>query len=305
MNSLPGFPAAVHDYIRFVFGEVNRRICEKIARVPNTSEPSLDMTFIELLSHYSAPHLVAPGWAVRIDVHFLGGLRHWMTWEIADIGVLVFAKRGAEIAAKKVALLQSKRLYPDNSTIIEESHTDYMIGFGHLLPGDPPLRSIALKHDFIFTAASRYNALAVSDQQYKSISDFEKGLKLPVYYLLYNPWAVPATYSYPVMGPITLEQVGNGGCRVMPSSKLRAAMAKKAKGYRPTFGDLVKSVGETPEHTHGWRLEYFMADLVMKCREGELFESLNQENMFVLFNRRSGPISAAIAVTVEQVDWND
>lgn len=62
MNALPAFPAAVHDYIRSVFADVNRRICEKIARVPNTSEPSLDMTFIECLSHYSAPMIVTPGW---------------------------------------------------------------------------------------------------------------------------------------------------------------------------------------------------------------------------------------------------
>ena len=120
-----------------------------------------------------------------------------------------------------------------------------------------------------------------------------------------NPWIVPATYSFPVKGVIVLEEIGGGGCRVIPSNKLRAAMAKRAKGYRPTFGDVAKSLAETPEHAHGWRLEHFMADLVMKCREGELFESLNQENMFSLFNRRSGPIAAAIAVTVEQFGNGD
>jgi len=86
---LPVFPPEIHRYVRAVFRGANRRVCEKIARVPNCSEPSLDMTLIEHLTHYCGPTVVAPGWAVRLDVHFLGGLRHFRSWEIADIGILV------------------------------------------------------------------------------------------------------------------------------------------------------------------------------------------------------------------------
>jgi hypothetical protein len=38
----------------------------------------------------------------------------------------------------------------------------------------------------------------------------------------------------------------------------------------------------------------------MKCQQGALFEGLNEDNIFALFNRRSGPIAAAVAVTIEQ-----
>ena len=42
-----------------------------------------------------SPAVVAPDWSVRIDTHFLGGRRHFRSWEIADIGVLVYLRDGA------------------------------------------------------------------------------------------------------------------------------------------------------------------------------------------------------------------
>ena len=104
---LPPFPSPVISYVRSIFAGANRRVSEKLARVPNCSEPSLDLTMIEHLTRYAAPRVVAPGWTVKLDVHFLGGLRHFYRWEIADIGILVFAKQGTQVVGKKVALLQS------------------------------------------------------------------------------------------------------------------------------------------------------------------------------------------------------
>lgn len=300
MTPLPPFPKAVHRYVGVVFAAVNRRVAEKIARVPNCSEPSLDLTFVEQLTQYAGPRVVAPGWAVRIDVHYLGGLRHFYRWEIADIGVLVFARQGKKTIANKVALLQSKRLYPNNGNVVEETREDFQIGFGNLLPSASGLPSIALSHTYQFTDKSKYGALQVDDQQYKAIADYEAKHALPVHYLLYNPWVVPASYSYPITGPVKLGHMGNGGCRVVPSKDLRASLAGKAKGYSPAFADIDGLVSKSNVNRHGWRLEYFMSSLLMKCREGSLFESINQENMYALFNRRSGPIAAAVAVTVEQ-----
>lgn len=120
MNPLPTFPAEVHRYVSKVFADANRRLCEKIAHVPNCSEPSLDMTLVEHLSQYSGPQVVAPGWAVRIDVHYLGGMRHFYGWEIADIGLLLFCKKAGAVVSKKVALLQSRRLYPINKELLKK-----------------------------------------------------------------------------------------------------------------------------------------------------------------------------------------
>ena len=74
MSPLPKFPPSIYKYVRAAFRAANKRVCEKLARVPNCPEQSLDMTLIDTLSTYASPAVVAPGWFVRIDVHFLGGL---------------------------------------------------------------------------------------------------------------------------------------------------------------------------------------------------------------------------------------
>ena len=61
---------------------------------------------------------MVPNRGNRADVHFLGGLRHFYNWEIADIGVLIFAKKAGTVVANTVAVLQSKRLYPDQGTVM-------------------------------------------------------------------------------------------------------------------------------------------------------------------------------------------
>lgn len=302
MIPLPIFPAAIHRYVRKIFADANRRLCEKIARVPNCSEPSLDMTLIEHLSQHSGPHVAAPGWIVRIDVHYLGGMRHFFGWEIADIGLLLFAKQAGTVVSKKVALLQSKRLYPNQHGIIEESDEDYHIGFGRLLPGASLMPSMARPHTFRFTDRSAYKALRVDDEQYKAIELYEENRKIPVHYLMYNPWSIPSSYHYPIAAISKLGAKANGGARVISSSQLRTTLLGRKKGYSPTFGNLRGSVSVATSRAHGWRLENFVSDQLMKCKEGQVFESLEDENIFALFNRRSGPIAAAVAVTIEQFD---
>lgn len=299
MNTLPKFPPAIYKYVRSAFRTANKRVCEKLARVPNCPEQSLDMTLIEYLSSYAAPAVVAPGWFVRIDVHFLGGLRHFYNWEIGDIGVLIFAKRAGTVLSNKVAVLQSKRLYPDQGAVIEQTPEDFNIGMGTLLPGghEAPLNQ---SHLFPFSSASNYRALIVDDNQYKAIRDYEAQRRIPVHYLLYNPWAIPVTYTFPVSGSPKLGRTSNGGVRVAPADRLRAVLAGRNPGYNPSFGDLNHVISAKPAHASGWRLEYFMADLVMKCQQGRLFESVRETDINQLFYRRSGPIAAAIAVTIEQ-----
>ncbi len=300
MNKLPAFPHEVHRYVAAVFRAANRRVCKKIARVPNCSEPSLDLTLIEHLSQFSGPRVVAPGWAVRIDIHYLGGLRHFYGWEVADIGILVFAKQGASVVAKKTALLQSKRLYPSTGGIAEEAAEDYNIGLGGLLPSIGSAKSLALGHSFQFKESSKYKALKVSDDQYNAIESYEARHKLDVHYLLYNPWALDVTYTYPLTGTVKLGPQGNGGCRVVAAKSLRDGLVSKTKGYSPSFDEIGKIASDGSDTHAGWRLEHFVSNLLLKCKEGNLFESLDQENIFALFNRRSGPIAAAVAVTVEQ-----
>lgn len=259
------------------------------------------MSLIDALSMYGAPRIVAPGWAVRIDVHFLGGLRHYYRWEVADIGVLVFAKQNGAVVAKKAALLQSKRLYPKVGGIAEEALEDYKIGFQGLVPSPHSSQSLLLNHKYEFTRSSRYKALKVDDEQYRVIEKYESSEELDVFYLLYNPWVLDSTYYLPLNKPGKLGPTGNGACRVVPSKMLRTALQGKAAGYAPTFSDVELATTTLSNGAAGWRLEHFVADQLLKCKQGNLFASDDQQNISNLFNRRSGPIAAAFSVTVEQV----
>ena len=169
-----------------------------------------------------------------------------------------------------------------------------------MLPSPGSDTSLSLAHSFQFKKTSKYGALKVGDDQYKAIEAYEERHKLDVHYLLYNPWRLDATYKYPLTDRPKLGTAGNGGCRVIPSSTLREGLKAKASGYSPSFEDILQFAQNGAKHEAGWRLEHFVSDLLLKCREGNLFESLDQENIFALFNRRSGPIAAAVAVTVEQ-----
>lgn len=295
---LPPFPPAVIAYVRRIFASANRRVSEKLVRVPNCSEPSLDLTLIEHLTRFAAPRVVAPGWTVKLDVHFLGGLRHFYRWEVADIGILLFAKKGTQVVGKKVGLLQSKRLYPKGHSVIEEEQVDYQIGFANLLPTGPNAHSIATPHQFKFTGASPYKALRSDDEQFQAIRDYEAQKHIPVHYLFYNPWVVPATYSVPTPSKFVLGPRGNGGCRVIRSIDLRSAVAGKPVGSSPTFDDVAGLCGKLPPHLHGWRLEHFVADLLMRCKEGHIFTNMS-DGIESLFYRRSGPIAAAMSITIE------
>lgn len=54
-----------------------------------------------------------------------------------------------------------------------------------------------------------------------------------------------------------------------------------------------------PESTWGWRLERFVADKVLRCREGKPFDDKTDPNLQTLFYARSAPITAAIVMTVD------
>lgn len=53
-------------------------------------------------------------------------------WEIADIGILVFLRLVGQSRTNKMAVLQSKRLYPVGAPVLEEMRVDFEIGLARL-----------------------------------------------------------------------------------------------------------------------------------------------------------------------------
>lgn len=124
MEPWPKIPEDVVAWFRTTFEQANQKVCERLANLPNIRETSLDDGLIEALIPDSAPRLLPSGAIVRMDTHNIGGLRrlgapHWdwdlpqrRRWETADIAILVFVYQRNTLIAKKIGLLQSKRLFP-------------------------------------------------------------------------------------------------------------------------------------------------------------------------------------------------
>lgn len=81
----------------------------------------------------------------------------------------------------------------------------------------------------------------------------------------------------------------------------RRLLIGKADSYSPSFKDVQGLVG-TGKHLPGWRLDYFVADLVMACKQGALLEQEDTDFMNSRFRRRSGPISDSFAITIDKSD---
>ncbi len=218
---------------------------------------------------------------------------------MADIGLLVYVRLGGRVRARKVALLQSKRLFPaSGGAVATEARDDYQIGFGRLLPSEEMTVELAKQTTYQFSPSSKYKSLLAADRQSVAIAEFEATRQVPVHYLFYNPWDVPSNVTTPFSVVPKLIGAGNAGIRVVPAALVAQKLAGKAPTHAPSFSELTGLVGEG-SHLTGWRLDHFVADLVLGCRQGKLIEPEDQTTMRGLFSERSGPISAAIAVTIE------
>jgi hypothetical protein len=290
-------PADVVDWLRAVFAECNARITEKLSSNPNVSEESLDQTWVEHLSHFSSPIELASGWLVRIETHYLGGMRHFGNFEIADIGLLYFLRTGGEIVRSKVALLQSKRLYPTTGAVEEEGVIDYRIGFARLADPETLSRSLSVQAEYQFSSECRFGAILAGSEQVELIDEYAERSQLRIYYQLYGPWNLPHTRRVP--SPAWKRPYGKPalGVRVLPVEVMHQLLASHDAGFRPRVADLASSDDGFADL--GWPVEQFVADELVGCREGSPFGSISDASIQNLFYRRSGPIAAAVSITIE------
>ena len=117
-----------------------------------------------------------------------------------------------------------------------------------------------------------------------------------------HPWQLP--YSRQILITAQTELVGEVevGCQVLPASALRRALRRKKKSYSPTFSDVANVVVKPSAPTSdppGWRIEEFVADLILGYQVGYIAEKEQDRGLDLVFNRRAGPIDAAIAITFD------
>jgi hypothetical protein len=287
-------PADVVDWFRDIFAEANRQVSETLMNVPNIREPSLDDAFIQALVPRSAPTLLPSGALVRMDVHNIGGLRRLSRWEVADIGVVVFIIRGGKVVARKLGLLQAKRLYPLNNVVQDDDPVGFQYGFNALLTPNPSPTSMALCTRYDFTDACLYGAVRAKSPQVQFMEKWTKTSGFSVAYLLYNPPSVPVTISYPLVARHVLPTPPVLGCRVLTMQQMHGALAVLAEGQSPSLNHVASHV-----MGYGWRIEHWAADLLLRCKVGEEYGAEDEEALLPIIERRSGPIGAALAIHIE------
>jgi len=72
-------------------------------------------------------------------------------------------------------------------------------------------------------------------------------------------------------------------------------------GRTPQFSDIVSTIQVSPDPFggHGWRLESFVADEVLRCREGRVFEQAEDADLYALLHLREYPIASLIQIVVD------
>ena len=283
----------VIDYVEAVFGAANRRVTGRLDRMPTVHEEALDLALIDAIAEGHGPHLTPSGTIVDVDVHFVGGGRHWRRWEIADIGFIVNFRQGDRLLRTKVALLQSKRLYPRESEFVEDEGIDRPGGFGSLMR--PSLPAATGPRLFRFDETCRYKALQVGDEQWHAIAQYEEKFGLPVHYMLYHPRDLPVAIAIPAVLPLTQSGgLPRVGVRVVSAKDLRSAVVSQPRNYAPSYADLAEVDGSL-----GNPLQAFVVEGILACREGYVVEEDDSnEGLMRVFNERSAPIAAALRIDI-------
>ncbi len=300
--SFPDIPLVVIDYIRSVFSTANDKVSRTICTHPSMHEETLDHLLIMELTASPPAFFATEGMGVLIESHWLGGRRMYGRWEIADIALFILLRKGGHLICRKVALLQTKRLYSKEIDAPELDMSDYIIGIGRL--ADRTDRTIPLSNQriFSFDDGCVYAAIHAGSEQVAHISQYMFQCDIPVYYGLYNPTSLPFKACYPPSDGLVSFEFNRLGCRIIPANHVHSVLSQLVDGKAPTVSDLTYpsqfDPGD-PESRSGWRLEKFIADEVLRCRQGKLFDGTEDPNLIALLYERSAPISAAITITID------
>jgi hypothetical protein len=262
-------------------------------------ETTLDDVFIHALIPHQAPKRFGSGAVVRVAIHNIGGLRRYQHWEIGDIAIIVNIVAKGAVIARKIGILQAKRLYPTVGDVEDEDEVGFLYGMNAMLKLDPKQTSMLLHRTFQFKNESTYKELTAGSEQVAAIDGFTKKLGgSSVYYLTYNPAYVPLSVRYPIRAYKHLKSRPKLGARVYPAGAIHSALGKLQKHQSPSLALLMN----LSPPAGGWRLEHWAADEMLRCRVGRPFSSREEIEVSSLLERRSGPIGAAIDVRIELSD---
>lgn len=290
MDEWPKIPDDVISWFRSVFYKANRSVTEQLLNSPNIRETSLDDGLVHAIHRQAAPRKFASGAVVEMQVHNIGGLRRVGPWETADIAVLVAIYEDGRLVDQKIGLLQSKRLYPLSGEVIDEDPAGFMYGLNAFLRRDPHSALGKIDRLFKFDDTSRYGALKKGDGQSHVIANLNKRFGEAVYYMFYNPPDLPTEIQLPQESYLNAPRP-RLATRVHRAAEVEAALADLKGGQAPSIGQI------NAKSASNWRLEGW-AELLLRCKVGKRFDETMDTLIGTLLERRTGPIAAAISVSV-------
>lgn len=293
-------PDDVTEHVKRLFATCNDSVTSDISTFPAIYEEALDSSLVAHFSRNQMPVKLPSDWIVRISAHFIGGGRHYGTWEVADIGLMMVFRSKGKVFRSKLVFLQSKKLYA-NTLIYREDHPYVRrFGLGRMLVTDEEHHELIEDKLLAFKTNSRYKAFKKNNEQQEAMGYFERRWDMDLHYLFYNPCEIPWAVKMPSESPLEIKSNAIG-CRIVKKKDLDRALDSFPENYSPSYADLEKKVCSDSEvsTTAGWRIEDFVADLMLQCKEGIIDDSPNYESLTVIMNQRGRPISAAVSITFD------
>ncbi|PZD70415.1 hypothetical protein C1752_13141 [Acaryochloris thomasi RCC1774] len=284
-------PDDIKNFLFQLFSDCNRKISYQFCTFPNAHEESLDLIFISHFASMQGAIKFGSHWTLKIDAHFIGGGRHYRTWEVADIGLMVMFRKNGKITRSKLTFLQSKKLYA--STLkYKPSDPYHRSGLGRLLVTEEEHRDLVEPKTINFSENSKYKAIKSNNDQHIAMSEFSIENKITLHYLLYNPSIIPWTIKSPIE-ELPYENKNLVGCRVIPKPIMDNMLIDKNNDYSPSYKDVkekFKLDQSNRESNAGWRMEDFICDLFIQGEEGLVDDSPNFETMLSIMSRKTSPI---------------
>ena len=293
-------PGDVKAFLVERFSDCNKKIAFQLSTFPNAHEEALDLLFISYFAVMQGAIKFDSRWTLRLDAHFIGGGRHYRTWEVADIGLMVMFRRNGKMIRSKLTFLQSKKLFAHPLQL--KSYDPYhRHGMGRLLVTDDEHLELVTPRLLKYSELSRYKAFKVGSEQEKAMADFSTEYNVPLHYLFYNPCLIPWQIQSPVEGlpEITENKVG---CRVVAKPVVDNILKNAKNDSSPSYKDLKTGFGKAFPKLRseaGWRLEHFICDLFIGGSEGVVDDSPNFKLMTQIMSRKSSPISSALSITFD------
>jgi len=293
-------PGDVTVFLMERFSECNKRIAYQLSTFPNAHEESLDLLFISYFAVMQGAIKFSSDWTLRFDAHFIGGGRHFRTWEVADIGLMVIFRRNGKIIRSKLTFLQSKKLFA--SSLQLRSYDPYhRHGMGRLLVTEEEHLELVKPRLLKYSEASKYKAFKIGGDQEEAMREFSTRHNVPLHYLLYNPCLIPWQIQTPVEN---LPDINDNkvGCRVIPKTAVDENLGSGVKNSSPSYRDMktaFKKAFPESQSEAGWRMEHFICDLFMGGSEGVVDDSPNFQLMINILSRKSSPISSALSITFD------